>query len=241
MRNFIRLFFSFLGFIMHNNRRSKIIYYHDVGNKYTQMGTPLSLIKAHLAIVRKSGFDLVDDINSADGQIMICFDDGWKGLYDNRDYFIEMNVFPTIFIAVDLIGKEGYMSISQINEMMALGFQFESHAWTHTSLHAHTGDDLKHELSDSKNWLERTFEKPFNSICFPQGNYNDEVIHESKRAGYSKLYSSTNGSYYETIDSNGLICRNLVQNASELQFRFIIKGDSQIIRNKRIKQHYHKS
>lgn len=205
------------------------------------MGTPLSLIKTHIDVARKAGFKLVDNIYTAEGQIMICFDDGWKGIYENKEFFIKMKVFPTIFIAVELIGTDGYMSIQQIKELIELGYHFESHAWTHTGLHTYTGNDLKHELLDSRKWLENTFNKQFDAICFPQGNYNDEVIRESKAAGYNRLYSSINGGYEDLMKFDGLICRNLVQDVTELQFKFIIKGDSPIIRNKRIKQHYYQS
>jgi hypothetical protein len=201
------------------------------------MGTPLSVIESHIEMARQSGFSIVDKISAEDRQIMICFDDGWKGLYDNKMFFVNLGVFPTVFIAVDLIGTDGYMSISQIKEMMDLGYHFESHAWSHTGLHLHTGKDLAHELSDSKEWLEKIFGKPFEAICFPQGNYTNEVIKESIKAGYKELYSSTNGAYNQLLKSDDLICRNLVQDVDKRQFKYIIMGDSPVVRNKRIKQH----
>lgn len=239
MKRLLRSLLLFGGYLLHRNNKSKVIYYHDMGKSYTEMGTPLDIINSHINIAREAGYTLVDNITQAEGQIMVCFDDGWKGIYDNKSFWISHNVFPTIFIAVDLIGTEGYMSVNQIKEMMSLGYQFESHAWTHTGLHTHTGDDLIHELLGAKVWLEDTFEKPFTGICFPQGNYNDEVIITSKRVGYSKLFSSINGGYFDLSERDGLICRNLVQDANEWQFKNIICGDTPLLRKKRVKQHYY--
>ena len=235
----IRLWILVAGYVLHHNRKSKVVFYHDVGSNYTPMGTNADLILAHLKQFRLLGFEIVPQITSAENQLMICFDDGWKGLYDHKDIFIAEGIIPTVFIAVDLIGKNGYMDEVQIKELISLGWRFECHSWSHTGLHTHTGKDLEHELIDSKIELSKRFGLDFSSICFPQGRYNDEVIDVCNKAGYNLMFTSINGSYYERIEEK-LIPRILLQHTPVNQIKYWIEGDSLIYKKRLTKQHYYK-
>lgn len=237
MKEFFKYVLFFIGFLIHRNRYSKVIFYHDVNTSYTDMGTPIDTIKSHLDVIKGRGFTLVKNITQKTDQIMICFDDGWKGLYDNKDFFVKNKIYPTVFVAVDLIGSDGYMSVEEIKELYGLGFEIEGHTWTHTGLPDHHGDDLKHELIESKQKLEEMLGFEIHDICFPQGRYTNEAIRISKAAGYRYLYTSTNGSY-QTLEQEGLICRNLLQYTPSNQVKFIIEGDSPLYRKKLLKMHY---
>lgn len=236
MKALIKFFIYLCGYLLHHNRRSKLFYYHDVDTNYTDMGTPRSLLESHIAKIRKCGFEIVKEISSPNNQIMIAFDDGWKGLYDNKDYFLASGIFPTVFIAVDLIGQEGYMTAEQITELSDLGFCFECHTWTHTGLPDHHGESLKHELQDAREELERRFGKPFTAICFPQGRYSNEVIEGCKAAGFEKMYSSVCGGYYDEYEHH-IIRRNLMQAVPVSQVKLILEGDTPLLRNRDLKHH----
>ena len=107
MKSIIKKALCFCAYVFHRNHNSKVIYYHDISTKYTEMGTDLELIKTHFEIVNQSGYTFVSSITKRQNQVMVCFDDGWAGIYDYKDFFIEQNITPTIFIAVDLIGSVG--------------------------------------------------------------------------------------------------------------------------------------
>ena len=232
----IKLFTLWMGYVFYHNRKSKVLYYHDVSTAYTDMGTPLELIKKHINCIKQRGFSIVN-IDKPENQIMIAFDDGWKGLYDHRDFFIKEKIYPTIFIAVDLIGRDGYMTKENIEEMYQLGFLFESHTWSHTGLPGHVGVDLKHETEGAKSLLERTFGHPFRAICYPQGLFSKDVIDACTSAGYNLMYSSISGNYDDYIEHH-IICRNLVQYIPANQIKYIIEGNSAIIKRRNIKRHF---
>lgn len=224
-------------FLFHHSKCSKIIYYHDAGKTYTDMGTDLALMKKHFEIVKRSDYYFVDHISEGKNQIMVCFDDGWAGLYDQRMFFINQGIKPMVFIAVDLIGKEGYLTISQIKELKSLGFSFECHTWTHTGLPDHSGKDLLHEVLDSKTYLEKTFGGHFDAICFPQGRFSDDVLKACKKAGYTQFYSSIAGCYYD-LEDEGLICRNLVQFMPPIQFYMMLNSNSPYFHKRTRRLHY---
>lgn len=236
MKNFVKLLFYLLAYLFHHNHDSKVVYYHDIGKKYTDMGTDFELFKKHISIIKKSGYEIVSSITLKEHQVMICFDDGWEGLYDYRSYFVENKIFPTIFIAVDLIGKEGYLTIEQIKDLYDLGFQFECHTWSHRSLPLFTGDDLVRELRDSKFHLEQLFNKPFNAICYPQGKFTHDVFDFCCQYGYTKQYTSICGGYFDLEDKQ-LICRNCTQFACPAIFFLMLNSTSSFFKNRFIKQH----
>lgn len=225
-------------YLLHRNRDSKIIYYHDVGHKYTDMGTEMKLIKQHFGMVRAQGFEFVDEIAQNRTQIMVCFDDGWAGLYEAKDFFIQERVFPTIFIAVDLIGKPGYLTQNQILELQDLGFHFEGHTWSHEDLTTFDDKGLIHELRDSREELSRLLKKEVKALCFPKGRFSDKVCKIAEDSGYEKLYSSISGGYYDLIESKRLICRNLVQTLNPWEFKRRIMSTSELLVRRNIQQHY---
>lgn len=234
---YVKLIIYMISFLFSKNRKSKIIYYHDISNKYTDMGTDFDLFKIHINIIRKEKFDIVKKISTENNQIMICFDDGWAGIYEVKDYFISEKIFPTIFIALDLIGKEGYLDISQILELQELGFIFESHAWSHTNLSLYNNAELKKELLDSRIKLSEILNKNVDSICFPQGYFTSNVLKLSNEYGYKNLYSSVSGSYYDLIEKKNIICRNLVQFSSSLFFKLQLFTSPQYIQKRSLKIH----
>ena len=227
-------------YFFHRNHKSKIIYYHDVGKKYTDMGTDLDAIRRHLEIVKKCGYKIVDDITEREGQIMVCFDDGWAGILEAKGFFCELGVFPTIFIAVDLIGKPGYLTLEQIKEMQDIGFHFEGHAWRHRDLTTFDEKELEHEIIDSKKELSKMLGKVIEAICFPQGRFSDKVLRCCVKAGYSKLYSSITGGYFDFQDKKGVICRNLVQSVSDKEFSYTLNSTSLFFVKRSLQLHFQK-
>lgn len=236
MKGFIKEAICFCAYIFHRNKSSKVVYYHDVGTKYTDMGTNLELMKTHFEIVRKSGYKFVPNITKRQNQVMVCFDDGWAGIYDNKNFFIEQNIVPTIFIAVDLIGADGYMTVGQIKELENQGFQFECHTWSHQSLTLFDDDTLKHELKGSKDELERLFGHSFTAICYPQGRFSMHIHDLCKQYGYTRQFSSISGGYYD-LEDKGLICRICAQFASPTEFKWMLNSTSSFYRHRLIKQH----
>lgn len=238
MREFFKLIILWSSNLFHHNHDSKIIYYHDVSQKYTKMGTDFETIKRHFEMVKKCGYRFVEGITQQKGQVMVCFDDGWAGLYDVKDFFVENKVFPTVFIAVDLIGKPGYLTLQQIKELQGEGFLFEGHTWSHKDLTTFDDAGLRHELFDSKEELSLLLGRDIEALCFPQGRFSDKVYQLSVEAGYKKLYSSITGGYYYLLKNKNLICRNLVQSVTDKEFKYILNGTSRFFVRRSMKLHY---
>lgn len=239
MKLLLKYICLYIGSVIHKNRKSKVLYYHDVGTQYTDMGTDVELIEAHLNAIQNEGFNIVNEIKSPINEILIAFDDGWHGLYDAKDFFVEKGIYPTVFVAVELINKPGYLSLQEILELKQIGFRFESHTWSHKGLPDYTSDsDLAHELIGSKQWLEKELGGTVEGICFPQGRFSDYVITKCIDAGYQRIYSSLYGSIDTLLSKHGIICRILLHNVPVGHIKYIIKGDSALYRYRLFKLHY---
>ena len=102
----------FIGSLNANKNKSRMVYYHDVHSThmYTDMSTSLSDFDRHMSIIGNLGFKIVRSFSGSDKEIRVAFDDGFRGVWDNRDYFVKNSIPATIFIATSLIGKPGYLS-----------------------------------------------------------------------------------------------------------------------------------
>ena len=239
MKQFIKSVIIKIYALFKRDRSSKIIYYHDVYNaeKYADMGTPFELFQKHISTICDHGFEIVSKISKPDNQVMICFDDGFRGIWDCKDFFINNKIYPTIFIAVELIGKPGYLSIEEIKELQKQGFIFQCHAWSHKPLSIFSKEELIREIVDSKATLEDMLNVKIDELCFPLGYFNDDVLNIAYAAGYKTLYSSLSGPYNKRFKPN-VLCRYLVQCSTPSNVKYILMGGDDIFYKHDIGHHY---
>ena len=241
LRNSIKTGLLGLGAMGHRNRDSKLLYYHDVYDeiRYTDMGTPLSLFEQHLEVIGKEGFQVVPRIKKDEGEVALLFDDGFHGIYDVRQFFYDTGICPTVFLAVSLIGKDGYLNKEEILELQKHGFIFESHGWSHKDLTTFDDQGLHHELVNSRQWLSDFLQKDVRELCLPLGCFSDRVEAYAQDAGYTTIYSSVPGSYQKLIHGS-LRARNLLQFASPRLVRFILRGGNELLHHRLERMHYRK-
>lgn len=226
-------------FSLKKDRKSKIIYYHDVFSEkqYSKIGTPLSLFQKHMQIIWENKFNIVPNISNPNNEIMICFDDGFRGIYDTKDFFIKNKIFPTVFLATNLIGKENYLNVQEILELQSLGFIFQSHGCVHSDLTKLDDTLLYEDLSQSKILLSDLLKKEVDSFCFPIGFFSKKVHRKAIETGYKYLYTSIPGNYFDNIGEK-LITRNLVQFSSAREFKAILWGGNSFLHKHTMNFHY---
>lgn len=240
MRKIIKKVFLWASSILYHNKKSKIVYYHDVysDKKYTDMGTPLNMFVQHIKAINDAGFTIRAKIQNPDKEVMICFDDGFRGIYDTKKFFIDNGLRPTVFLAISLIGKPGYLNEDEIIELQKDGFIFQCHAWSHSDLTELTKEELARELCESKKELTELLGKGVDEICFPIGYFSQLILDECKRYGYKTMYSSIPGNYFDNLYTDGLRTRNLLQFADANETKLILHGGNDMIHNRYVKMHW---
>lgn len=247
IRETLKLSLMRISAILHNNYKSKILFYHDIyttiNYKATDddvcMGTHLNMFKRHLEVIRKEGYTIVPRITEPEGQVCIMLDDGFRGIYECRQFFYDNQIYPTIFLAVELIGQEGILTKEEVLELQSHGFIFDCHSWSHKDLTIWNDEDLKRELGESKKYLSEMLNKEITEICLPIGYFNDHLLKQIKVYGYEKVYSSIPGNFYEPT-VGGMVTRNLVQFASPTEVKLVLRGGNEMIKGRYEKMHYKK-
>lgn len=219
------------------NIKSKNIFYHDIHStkKYTEMSTCIDLFQQHYELACSKGYTFVKELTDNHKQIMISFDDGFRGLYDNFSFFKEHQIPVTLFVVTDFIGKDDYLNQQEINEMLATGLlTIGSHTCTHAELTKLTKDRVFKELNDSKQILESMFNVPIKTFCFPIGFHNKSIVEMAKSVGYSSVFSSIPG---EGVVNTYVQPRLLVQDLSKKTFSYALEGALNIFKSRLKKMH----
>ncbi|MEE2700023.1 MAG: polysaccharide deacetylase family protein [Bacteroidota bacterium] len=214
-----------------DEKRSKVIFYHDIhfDKKYTNMSTPIDLFRKHIRIIRENGYEIVSEITNPVGQIEVCFDDGFLGLYDNIDLIKELNLSIHLFVVSSYFENKDHINKQQLLELSNFEFiKISSHTHTHKILNQISEKEIEYELIESKTTLENLLDKKVDTICFPEGKFNKKVIEIAKKRGYANQYTSIPGFFIDEIVPNTK-GRSLVQFARAKEFLAILKGGDHIL------------
>lgn len=236
MRTLVKRLLLLCGAVIARDASPKVLFYHDVGRTYTPMGTPGKVFWAHMKRLRTGD--------------VVCFDDGFRGIWDYREQLAvsrqRVAVKVIVFLAIGLVGKLGYLTWDEIKELQdKYDVEFQCHTWSHQTLAGPYNDEVaepvngrkekwyRHELVDSKAELERQLGKKVTALCFPVGYFTGDVIRRCKAAGYEKVYAS----YPGDITDNYIQPRCLVQDMSVFEFKCVLSGGMNWLRPRYLRRH----
>ena len=211
---------------LNSGSRSKVIFYHDLHSDKlnTSMSTHIELFKQHINIIKDLNYEIVQNITSCKGQVQICFDDGYSGIYEFLDIIRELDVYINLFVISSKINCPNFLSKQQLRDISLSSYvNIQSHTHTHRRLNLLSHEDLMLELKKSKELLEDIVSQEVDSLCFPEGRYNSHVVNVAFECDYTKLYSSLPG-FSNNLSANKIIRRSLVQHSSKSEFKSILNG-----------------
>ena len=158
MRKTIKLF-NFLFFILfYSNRKSKILFYHDVHNMkvYSSMSTSLKDFQQHIDLIHENKFEIVKKITNSHNQVQIQFDDGFRGLYDCLPFILKNKIFIELFVITSRIGKEKLLKQKELITLHKTGLiKISSHTHTHQNLSFLNDEVIDSEMITSKKFLKK--------------------------------------------------------------------------------------
>ncbi len=129
-----------------------------------------------------------------DRTVVLTFDDGYASHFDIvASLLLRYRFRGTFFVAVDLIGRPGYVTWEQLRKLAFLGMEIGSHGMSHEPLTTLTPEQVEYELMASKRVLEEQLGVPILSLAAPRGFWNGKIAETAKRAGYDAVWVSTIG------------------------------------------------
>lgn len=116
--------------------------------------------------------------------IVVSFDDGDRSWRREALPVMRKLGWPGVAnVQVDLLGSEK-LPKGDVRDLIAAGWEVDSHTFSHADLSALGGEQLERELAGSREDLRKRLRVPVNYICYPAGKFNPAVIEAARRAGY---------------------------------------------------------
>ncbi|HTZ11188.1 MAG TPA: polysaccharide deacetylase family protein [Candidatus Margulisiibacteriota bacterium] len=181
-----------------------VFIYHSVLSSGGPGAINVEIFKRHLQFLRENDFQVVPlaallepaaKPKPARGnlrRVSLTFDDGYVDFFHNCWTLLKDYNFPaTIFLVVDKIGREGYLSEGQIKEVSSGGLiSLGSHGMAHKYLIGLSHADLRREVRDSKVALERRFSSPVDFFSYPWGGFSARTQDAVREAGYKAAFTT---------------------------------------------------
>ena len=122
--------------------------------------------------------------------VVLSFDDGYQSQYENAFPLMQRLGWPGV---LNLKALESDIYDSQVEEMVAAGWEVASHSATHPDLPSLSDSQLEDEMVRSRRILEKQFGTRVPDFCYPAGSYDDRVIAAVRGAGYRSATSTEPG------------------------------------------------
>ena len=128
------------------------------------------------------------------GQVALSFDDGHMSDYDLVLPLLQAhNATATFFITPDFVGREGYLTWSQVKRLHKAGMEIGSHSLSHPYSTAVTLEELMFEMQQSKLQIEQQIGAEVKSFAYPYGDYSQRTHQTAIAAGYKYICTSKPG------------------------------------------------
>lgn len=126
--------------------------------------------------------------------VAITFDDGYKDNYTHAFKILKKyNFSAAVFVSMDLIGKKGYLSQQELEEMAQDDIIIGSHTLNHAYLPGLSDDEVMRQLKVSKEILTEKFNPRVITLAYPVGGFSKEIQEFAKLAGYEAAFSTNRG------------------------------------------------
>jgi peptidoglycan/xylan/chitin deacetylase (PgdA/CDA1 family) len=183
--------------------------YHEVHEGAPPDGIPagaalyhvsLDAFRSHLAAIAESGVpvrtvgDWVAGHSEDAAHVTLTFDDGWAGsLGAAVESLVEAGMRATFFVTRDFVGTRHHAGAGEIRAAADAGMELGTHGTTHRFLAGCSEDEIRHELTASKTYLEDLLGRAVEIGSLPGGAWSPLVARVARECGYRALCTSRPG------------------------------------------------
>jgi poly-beta-1,6-N-acetyl-D-glucosamine N-deacetylase len=197
--------------------RVPVIMYHDVKKKKdVSYDVPPKKFRAQMESIREAGFTpismdqlhahLTENKPLPSKPILLTFDDGYLGNYEEAYPILKEFKYPAVFFIVpSYVGvktSKDHVTWEQLKEVVKDGLvTVEAHTMTHpVDLSKLEEAKLRREVFESKAVLEKKLGIAVNYFAYPTGNRDERVVALTKEAGYRMAFTMDEGYAGESSD-----------------------------------------
>lgn len=164
-----------------------------------------STLEEQLKYIVDNGYQTVfvneiEDLSNYTKPVALTFDDCFVYFYNNAFPLLKKyNQKASIYIICNYVNGPNYLTTQQIQEMVDSGLvSVQTHTLSHRELTSLSLEEIQKELVESKKYLEETYNIQVDTVCYPIGKYNANVINIAKE-NYKYGLAMTGGVYYSDI------------------------------------------
>ena len=164
------------------------MYHRFEENKYPSTNIKMDVFKRHMNLIDERGYKFFHPnkfeekffVAKKEKEILLTVDDAFSSFYNNAWPYLKKNKIPFIlFVSTEHIGKQGYMTWSQIKEIESEEFSFlGNHSHSHDYLINFSFNEFKSDIDksitifiDNIGYNPRFFSYPFGEYSLKQKNY----------------------------------------------------------------------
>lgn len=187
-----------------------VLVYHQISPKRSSSKITVSeeTFERHMAYLKNNGYhvltmkQLLDFIDYRQRppkkSVVITLDDGWKSARTIAYPILKKYGFTAVlFLYTDLVESKQTSLALNWDDVRALKesgmFEIESHTVTHSDLNKLSNDQLQRELRESKRIIFEKVGVTTDTLAYPNGVFNDNVIKAMKNLGYKAGFTVIRG------------------------------------------------
>ena len=116
--------------------------------------------------------------------IVLSFDDGYREQHTIAEPLLRKRHWPAVLNLEYAQLVHEALTGPMIHQMLADGWELDSHTMTHPDLTTVDPAALRWELTRSRELLHRRFGVPVHFFCYPMGKFDARVVRAVRAAGY---------------------------------------------------------
>ncbi len=197
--------------------------------------------RRHLAALKEAGVRGVSVGGALDGsaderapRVCLTFDDGCEtDLIAAAPLLEEFGWGATFYVVAGFVGRRGYLAPAQVRELAERGFEVGSHSMTHRLLTGLGDEEVRRELSESKERLEQWSGRAVEHFSCPGGRWDARVAAAAREAGYRTVATSRVGANGRGSDSFRLARVAVRRGTTESEVVRAARGEGMLARRAR--------
>ncbi len=184
------------------------MYHRFEENKYPSTNIRMSDFKKHLDLIKNERFAFVnpnkfeESFNNNNKKVLLTIDDGFSSFYKNAWPILKSNKIPfLLFVSTREVGKYGYMSWDQIQELAQEDFvHIGNHSHTHEYLVDKTSQEIKEDLKKSISIFKKKLGNNSRFFSYPFGEYSIDFKNIVKDLDFKFAFGQHSGVIDNTKD-----------------------------------------
>jgi peptidoglycan/xylan/chitin deacetylase (PgdA/CDA1 family) len=123
--------------------------------------------------------------------VCITFDDGCEtDLIAAIPVLRDFGFHATFYLTAGFLGTPGYLSLDQVRQLDAAGFEIGCHSMTHPYLSDLAEPEMRREILDAKLRIEQIVGHPIEHFSLPGGRYDSRTLDMARSAGFRSVATS---------------------------------------------------